>query len=130
MTHSQASTAEDFYVLEEYFSEHSEDERQYSHRNEKTYLTTNVITPMICTLADITVHEVTPEDIKERKVWALAASKSKECRYGIVDPREEWNRRKREDNLTTLVDFGDIQLLADMAQQLYMGVNSDDEEEK
>ena len=71
-------------------SDHSFEKERMSHRKEHLYLTTNLVTGLNITLADVIAEEVSRNEILNRIAIQQARSRFRENPYGRVDPRAEY----------------------------------------
>ena len=73
-------------------SDHSFEKELMSHHKEHLYLTTNLVTGLNITLADVVAEEVSRNEILNRIAIQQARSSCRENPYERVDPRAEYRR--------------------------------------
>ena len=96
-------------------SDHSFEKERMSHRKEHLYLTTNLVTGLNITLADVVAEEVSRNEILNRIAIQQARSRFRENPYGRVDPRAEYKAKLSRGPVYTLVPYEEMQRLCDIA---------------
>ena len=105
--------AEEEEEVDDGLSAHSFDSATRSHHRKYGYLTTNLVTQVHATLADVVAEEVTPQQMLDRFHALAVRSGFRPNPFGVVDPKAEVKSKQATGLLCTMIEYEEVQRLAD-----------------